>query len=142
VYNVHSTIEQAVKKKDIFLPSQYIDCVRNARRGQSFRVVQLEYDDMVNWSEINAKFFKPTSFKGIITKHHIIYTRCVHNEIGSQMLPINYKRRGRQLEAQHIANARLNAKTTKPTLDTNKKSDLQKLCKYLPVDCRPFYQNL
>jgi hypothetical protein len=49
--SVHSNIEQAVKKKDIFSPSHYIDNVPNLeiRIASFYSKTQI----MVNWTEIN-----------------------------------------------------------------------------------------
>ena len=106
---------------------------------------------MVDWTKLNSQFFKATAFKGIITKHHIIYSREIDSvdvrisfsdEIGGTQLPIDYRRRGRQLKVWNIEAARTDAKTVKPTVDKNKKDDLKKLCQYLPVDCRAFYNDI
>ena len=111
----------------------------------------LTHQNVVNWSEINAKQLKGTAFNGIISKHHIVYSKDVisgeivikfGNEIGKELVIVDYKRRGSQLTPQNITDMLRTSVCKQPQVDQNEKDDLKKLCEYLPPDCQAFYLSL
>ena len=147
--SVHSTIEHAVKKLDIFLPSQYMAHVIHARTdGEPYRVETMTTSDICDWTAINSSFFKANAFNGVITKHHIVYKKddsetveiAFSDEIDGPQEKIKYRRPGGQIT--DVGNLVITSAIKKPTIDKNKKADLKKLCEFLPSDSRHFYEQL
>lgn len=71
--SMHSAIEGTFRKREISLPSDYISCMKQARCGKPYQVVELDHTDITDFGALN-EVFKKDAFKSIIKiKTHFIH---------------------------------------------------------------------
>lgn len=134
--SIHSAIENKFRKRDVHLPNT-----------GSYRIVNLDRSIIFDWGVVSASF-RANAFNGIITKHLIEYTRAENrivnvafaDEIDGVLQPISYKKRGRMVDISTIDIPIAYSEAI--GVDKNKKEDLLKLCKFMPPDCKYFYEQL
>ena len=145
--SIHSAIENKFRKRDVHLPSQYEQLIKEARPKNPYRIVNLDRSIIFDWGVVSASF-RANAFNGIITKHLIEYTRAENrivnvafaDEIDGVLQPISYKKRGRMVDISTIDIPIAYSEAI--GVDKNKKEDLLKLCKFMPPDCKYFYEQL
>lgn len=105
---MHSAIETNFRHKEVELPSDYIQCMKQARRlnssGGPYRVTELTSDEFIDYAEMNNIAFNANAFKGIIQCHHIIYSKGQQNdedakvsmakEIDGERRLVSFRKRG------------------------------------------------
>ena len=104
---MHSAIEQQFRQKEIELPSDYIQCMKQARKassqGGAYTVTEMTHESVLDFSSMCNAAFSSDPFKGIIQCHYILYekgdgnadpTVGLANEIGGEIKMIRYRKRG------------------------------------------------
>ena len=59
--SAHSTIESALKRKDVFCPTDFFQIVSMARRNNAFEVEILSTNDIKDYKELAKKYCKKTN---------------------------------------------------------------------------------
>ena len=146
--SMHSAIESSCQKVELDLPSDYHQCMEQARRGKPYVISELTHEDIVDYKAFNARHFSSTAFSGIIKVHHIRYqsnsgrpSATMSNEIDGTMADVRYCKRGGQV---NLAQKPADAYQSPPGVDKQKKSDLLSLIPHLKSKAmgRLFYSSL
>lgn len=142
---VHSTIEkQLTKRREVYLPSDYIDIMRSARRQDPYEVVYLGYEDFVQFSTPFYTTIRPGKVKGDPCVNDICCIRYGEVKLKFSEEFVQLPCRPKHPKIDVIPHERL---YTAEYLIEKSKYDhiqytLQELKLLCPQDCRPFYTNL
>jgi hypothetical protein len=119
--------------------------MKRAVRVRPYNVYELSHADVLNFEEVNSRNVKANAFSGIQAAHHIVYEKnkdavkiSFANEIGGMLHEKSFLRKDCNPTFIEIPLAY----TKRLEIDKDKKADLLKLCKFLPLDCHAFYENL
>ena len=145
---VHSTIEQSLKKKEIYLPSDYIKCTRDARTKPSpYNVFEVDHTFVKKYSETStmvSSSIRPGLSAGNPTVTNL---RCLwHKPDGKMFYKLDFDedqkllpRRPKKVNFPITFNLlHLDRLKIKP----KKYQHLPELKDVLPIDCHAFYDNL
>ncbi|GFR83072.1 DNA repair protein rhp54 [Elysia marginata] len=69
--SMHSAIKGQFDKKNIFLPSGYMECMLAANKKNPYHVHEVTHSDIMDFDAINKQYFKQDAFNGILKVHHI-----------------------------------------------------------------------
>lgn len=144
--SVHSTIESALKNRDIYLPSDYHRISQEARKRK--------YDVFVPTFD----FFRDYGYKPLLKHTSIRPGRSVGDPVVVQLKTIKYTCEGISYKLQYdeeyrllphrpkninLAQAEFPKLHTAPLPITERKfKDLQEIKNVIPRDCWPFYDTL
>lgn len=143
VDSVHSTIEQKLKKEQINLPSDYIQACEKARKKLPYHVKYLEHSFFKDFTKVKYySSIRPGNKKGDPVVTDIValkYTPTpqiffkLRHSSEWELLPQRIK--NGDFEVPRLYNQRLE-------VTEQKFSHLQDLKRFVPADCRGFYENL
>ena len=155
--SMHSAIEFAKKKIEIYIPSQWATIIRMARKNPYY-VVPLQYEDIydfkevnkstlkyskvdsegikVNWMKIKWLRFSKNDAEHVLFKHKFDedFKKMKVVEVDKKGMPTT-SLRGKELQRKYKA---------KQTISLAKKKDLLSLCKtrVIPMEYHDFYKGL
>lgn len=128
--SMHSAIERCFERREIYLPSDYIQCMKLARKANPYKVTEICHGDISDFGALNTAVMSQNAFNGIIKYHHIVYeksdgdpTVSMAEEIGGERRQISYRKRGGRTS---LTNRRM-CYNAAPGIDSDKKKDLLSL---------------
>lgn len=145
--SVNSTIESALKNRDIYLPSDYHRISQEARKRNPYDVFVPTFD-----------FFRDYGYKSLLKHKSIRLGRSAGDPVVVQLKAIKYTSKGISYKLQFDEEYRLLPKRPKtidldhaefpklhsaPLSVTERKfKDLQEIKNVIPRDCWPYYESL
>lgn len=145
--SVHSVIERKLKNKKIYLPSDYVRVIEEARMNpRPYDVQYLSHDFFLNFEGINTlKSIRPGDKAGDPVVHDIRALRyepdgSIHFKLmlDDEWAPVPMKRK----ESTNLINAPVALYVEKPKISKQKYNHLQELKNVIPTDCWGFYDHL
>jgi len=126
--SMHSCIQGEINRRDIHIPSEYLQCMKAACKKKPYTVKELKLQDFADFEKINRNEMKQTAFQGILSAHHIKYEKSGTDVIVTFMNEIDgddkeiksFHKRGRNQSLSTIATG------LKPCYDTPQKLDPEK----------------
>ena len=147
--SMHSCIEEAFASKEIDLPSDYIMCMRTAKKSTSkpYSVTEITSEDITDFAELNSQLMNPNAFSGIMKVHHLIYCKSAQDpqvsmseEIGGEKVDISYRKRG----GRYSFTNQKPCYQEKPGVSSEKKADVLALVDHMTnkTMARLYYNSL
>ena len=153
--SMHSAIEFAKKKTEIFVPQQWATVIRMARRKDPYMIVPLKFGDIYDFKEFTKKYMKfrkEDSNGGKVNWLQIKWIRYSKENLDCIMFKYNFDDEFRVLKVAgtikrgHTAEPHeLTRKyTARQQISAAKKKDLVNLCKsgVIPSEYHEFYKLL
>lgn len=146
VDSVHSSIERKIKKKNIYVPQNYVELISECRRNQSYRIHYVDHTFFKNFSDL--KFYnsiRPGNKVGdqVVSDLRVIaYTPDgnIQVKLGYKDALVDLPRRARNAEQSNALVPRLHDGPLK--IKKSKYEHLQALKAVIPADYHAFYDNL
>ena len=155
--SVHSSIETAKKKTDVFVPSEWNNIIKLSRRHKPYHVIPLANDEVKNYKlfvteccsnfkaqlakELGSRWASVRWIQVRSTNPRSIFVNYSFDESKFHEIPVQgTTRRGRPPWPANIPRAY----SAKLAVDVKKKEDLMKLCRkgIIPSEHHSFYSSL
>ncbi|WAQ94759.1 hypothetical protein MAR_007230 [Mya arenaria] len=153
--SVHSTIERSCKNIPVYTTSQWVTCMRMARRSNPYHVTELTSEDFIDFKELSTKVrnldtdsegskIKFLEIKTISFSSDCPDTAVIQYDYGCSLINLNVKPRLRNNDNTLPALEPHFRQADFPKLSKSKNDDLMTLCEKntIPQAYHSFYKSL